>query len=102
MARTAWLLLPALLALSSVAAQAGSNTPLSTGEQIRLGREGRRLELKVLENQERMLQYQRDHQRFMEDLRRAPPAEQLRPEIPKMQRNCQLRVYGNKWLNSCR
>lgn len=60
------------------------------------------IELKVLQNEQRMLQYQRDHQRFMEDLRRVAPAEQVRPVIPRMQPNCKLRVHGSTWLDNCR
>ena len=87
---------------AATAAHAASGGPLPIGDPAGLARQGRWLELDALQSQQRMLQYQRDHQRFMEDLRRVPPAEQVRPEVPRMERTCQVPVYGNQFLRSCR
>lgn len=57
-------------------------------------------DLQALENRLQRQQFQQQQQQFrQEDRQIAPPQ---RPEVPAMRRNCQVQVYGNTYVTSCR
>jgi len=62
-----------------------------------------RIELQIREQEQRMLRAQEEHRLNLEQDRETM---RYRPEelrIPRAERNCQRRVYGNKWLKTtCR
>jgi hypothetical protein len=84
---------------------AGSTGALAvdrTGERDLLLRQGRTLDLQILETQERRRDFQERQQRFREQDRLRTGEPQQRLEIPRVGRNCQVQVFGSNFLRSCR
>jgi hypothetical protein len=94
--QTTKVVMVAAIAALGTPAQSMAHEPASNSERLDLARQGRWAEIKVLENEDRMRQHQRDHRQFMEQLREIAPPK--RPEIPRMQRSCSTPVHGNAWL----
>ena len=77
--------------------------PLTPSERTLLQLRGRIGDLQTLERAQRRRDFQ-DQQQLYRDLdRRINQLPKPRPEVPRMQQNCQLRVFGYKRLdNNCR
>ena len=77
--------------------------PLTRSDRTLLQLRGRIIDLQALERIERRRDFQDQQQRYREDDRRMNQVPKPRPEVPRFQQNCQLRVFGYKRLNNnCR
>lgn len=59
-------------------------------------------DLRALENRIQRQQYQQQQQQFREDDRLSIPLRQQQPEVPVIRPGCQVQVYGNRTVRSCR
>jgi hypothetical protein len=76
--------------------------PLTHAERTQLLLLGRTVDLQALDRIDRRREFQRQQQQLREEDRRMNQRASPRLDVPKLERNCQLRIFGNRWLDKCR
>ena len=85
------------LTLLATAAQAFQPTPDRIGPAI----DTPRIELELRAHEQRMLRAQDEHRLNLEIDRDAMRYRPRELRIPRVERSCRLRLYGNRWIKSC-
>ncbi len=83
-------------------ASAGLLDPLTRAERTQLLLLGRTVELQAIDRIDRRREFQRQQQQLREEDRQINQRASPRLDVPKMGRRCQLRIFGNRWLDKCR
>jgi hypothetical protein len=64
-------------------------------------KQGSVLDLQILDQRQRQRVFHQQQQMYRES-ERQPALVPQRLEVPRMQQNCQLQAFGNKFLTTCR
>jgi hypothetical protein len=87
----------AVLSAFATAAQAMQPTQDRIGPAI----DTPRIELELRAHEQRMLRAQEEHRLNLEIDRDAMRYRPPDMRVPRVERNCRLRLYGNNWIRSC-